>query len=1052
MSKLSSNAFCRYIFFILLMLFGGKSFAASFVVTNMMSQALIVSINSPSCSAEYSTYGYPTQVLIPASTVSKSVEVLCGDDVLVYKAYGAWAGGYKGTFSIGGVVINDNFIASTQQVVASTDIHNGNHYFTSATQSQSIVVTNQAASGRTVGIQFKNTSNTWVKTVTSLVPGSSDTTNLPNISIVAIQNNGADSMCVYISSSPLNCWQQFPGSTRMYNHVAGDSYIIDKYVSPDCASEIIKWGSNNFCAGSAPVTPDKGTFGLTNTKAGASGSATASCVSGTWQVSSPSCVASMAAPSPLAATNGTVTNGINLTWGSVAGADAYRVQFRAQGASSWQGDLYAGAATSYNWTGLADEQVFEFQVRAENAVGSGAWSPVAAGRIRSFIDPEFVSQSGIPSKIGVGQSFVYTQVWKNNGSETWDGSAHGTSPYSPPDASVWGSGFAAFPGSTVTGESVTASLTAVAPSTPGTYPLQRIMQKSATAYGEASTAVSVQVIGAPICTGVSPDTAATYNTNSTITVTLQGASSVENAWIKVSGQNGGATAQYAMTLSGSTWTATFPIGAHLAPGETKINIQALVSNSLFTTQTECATNSVTFQQLPAPIVTLTPTIGSYTDAGHQGFVASRINGTLATATVDLGAFTGLKAKIEVVDGSDNAIVSPLTSVSHGVQMPVTLSNSTLAGITSAWTSASAVVRVSYADAAAASQGKVTEIPIEWMATPGALQVIAVPMQGLPQAVNSKIQDGAGAFSSSAQGPFFGGLRATGTAVQVSPFVPVEAAGEWSSGGLDYAQLYSTPMVAVARAEPPAGVTLLQPWEYVSAAFTLPVQAPAQVQATDGTREDDVEITWPAPATGASIRYRVFRDDTEITPPTGIPGTTVLDIPPERGVVYRYRVKTMVGSVTSENESSDDGHILACRAARFIGASLNAQMTAVTGMVESWACLEGLTGSGSIAPGAPSSVAFEGSGQYRSFVYPLEANLPDGGYVLRLNLESAGVSANSSRTYDIPFTLNRASISVNSLTILYNGTPAANGVETNSIGRFGIRMEGGSGIGFAEEVK
>ncbi len=45
-----------------------------------------------------------------------------------------------------------------------------------------------------------------------------------------------------------------------------------------------------------------------------------------------------------------------------------------------------------------------------------------------------------------------------------------------------------------------------------------------------------------------------------------------------------------------------------------------------------------------------------------------------------------------------------------------------------------------------------------------------------------------------------------------------------------------------------------------------------------------------------------------------------------------------------------------------------------------------------------------------------------------------------------------SIAVNDMTITYDGSPAKAGQEASSIGRFGVRMEGGSGIGFAEEVK
>ena len=89
--------------------------------------------------------------------------------------------------------------------------------------------------------------------------------------------------------------------------------VLEPYVPPQCPAQSFSWGPSSYCTGSAPITAVGSSFALTNTKAGASGSATASCVSGAWQVSGPSCVASMAAPAGLTATDGTVSYGINLS-------------------------------------------------------------------------------------------------------------------------------------------------------------------------------------------------------------------------------------------------------------------------------------------------------------------------------------------------------------------------------------------------------------------------------------------------------------------------------------------------------------------------------------------------------------------------------------------------------------------------------------------------------------------------------------------------------------------------------------------------------------------
>ena len=809
------------------------------------------------------------------------------------------------------------------------------------------------------------------------------------------------------------------------------------------------WGSGGFCQASSATITHGETLDVINSKTGAIGSATLTCSNGALSVAFPSCSTSITAPGALLATDGTVTGKITVTWAAAPGATGYDVQYRKVGDTTWT--LVANASSGWQLP-TTDESIYEFQVVGKNSTGQGAWSETETGYIRKKVDPVFVSQSGIPSKIGVGQSFTYSQVWQNNGTETWTGGAHGTGPFSPPNTSVWGTGFVAYAGSTATGATVTTSLTAVAPTTPGTYPLQRIMQKSGVSYGAASSLVNVQVIGSPTCTGMTPDITTTYNKNATVTVTLQGPSSVESAWIKVWTDVGGAASFYPMTLSGSTWTLTYPIASHAIAGVSKIFMEAQVANSLFPAQTACATNEVGFQELPVPVITLTPTVGSFSESGKQGFVVNRLNGNFAGATVSLGAFTNMKAKVEIIDASNNPIASPLTNVIPGTQTALVLPNSTLNSISAAWTSSSAIVRISYADSAAALQGKVAEVPIAWMATPGALQVAVQTNQGLPQVVSGKIQDSEKAYSASAHGQFLGGLRTTGVATEISPFVPANAGGEWASSGLDYALLYNVQMVSVARAVPPAGVTLLQPWEYISAAFLLPVQAPAQITATDGTREDDVAISWTAPATGPSIKYRVFRDEKEITPVVGTADLSIVDVPPERGVIYTYAVKTFIGSTTSDGAATDTGFTPACRAARLVGASLNAEMSAIVGLLERWECLADLTGTAAIDAGPAGALGIDGTTVYRSFSVPVPSSLSDGAHTVRLNLVSDGASLNGSRDYDIPFALNRASISVKGLTILYNGMPATNGVEANSVGRFGIRMEGGSGIGFAEEVK
>lgn len=177
-----------------------------------------------------------------------------------------------------------------------------------------------------------------------------------------------------------------------------------------------------------------------------------------------------------------------------------------------------------------------------------------------------------------------------------------------------------------------------------------------------------------------------------------------------------------------------------------------------------------------------------------------------------------------------------------------------------------------------------------------------------------------------------------------------------------------------------------------------------------------------------------------------------DTPPERGVEYTYRVVAVLAGARSVGDASDTGFVPACRAQRLVGASVNADMSRINGLLERWNCLSSSSAQGAVNADSMQAVAINGEGEYRSFSFPLATTLQDGSHVLRLALQSEGVVLNANRTYDVPFVLNRASIAVKSLTILYNGATAQPGLEASSIGRFGIKMDGGAGVGFAEEIK
>ncbi|WP_213381971.1 GBS Bsp-like repeat-containing protein [Allochromatium tepidum] len=766
-------------------------------------------------------------------------------------------------------------------------------------------------------------------------------------------------------------------------------------------------------------------------------------------MSGASCSANLAAPSSLSATDGTVSNGINITWGSVSGASSYLLQYRKQGTSTWS-NLYSGASTSYSWTGLSDESVYEFQVLASNVLGSGSFSAIDTGFIRKLIDPKFVSQSGIPAKIGIGQSFNYTQVWRNDGSETWTtGGSYGTSPFNPSNTSVWSQGFTAFSSSTSTNGSVTTSLSATAPSTPGTYPLQRIFTKGGVEYGAASTSVSIVVMDTPKCSGVTANTTTFYNKDNTVTVTISGAlaNSVESAFVRVWSDANGTddVRDYTATSQGSgNWRATVPLNNHADFGS--IQIQAWVGSTVFP-EVICASTSVNYVELPIPQLTLTPTLGSFTEESIQGFVVDRANGLFAKGVVNLGdAFNTLKTKIEIRNVGD-VVVATVGNVTAGAESNLTTNHTS----GDAWTMASGSIRVTYADTDTASQGKELIVPVRWRVAPMVMDVGLTYGERLPLVATASVSRG-GSYSQESHGTFAARLERHPSGAAVAPEQTVNEGLSLFDSGLDYATLYNASLVAVMRALPPDGVTLLSAIEFRSTAVSPPALPPATVNATDGTREDDVRITWPALAPGNAFKYRVYRDGTEISDSSlGVSGTSLIDEPPERGKNYTYAVRSILGSNTSAQATEDTGFVPLCRAARLIGASLNADMSAINGLIERWDCLEGLEAMQAINAGSAQPLPLPGPGVYRGFSIPLSLSLPDGSHVLKLSLESSGVSINASRTYDVPFTLDRASITFNNLSILYNGAAAADGLTAASIGLFGIRMTGGSGIGFAEHV-
>lgn len=95
-------------------------------------------------------------------------------------------------------------------------------------------------------------------------------------------------------------------------------------------------------------------------------------------------------PSGLGSSNITQTSA-TVSWGAVNGATSYNVQYRVVGASAWVGPLSA-TSTSVSISGLTAATNYEFQVRANCANGSSAFS--ASG---TFTTQQVQQACGVPT-------------------------------------------------------------------------------------------------------------------------------------------------------------------------------------------------------------------------------------------------------------------------------------------------------------------------------------------------------------------------------------------------------------------------------------------------------------------------------------------------------------------------------------------------------------------------------------------------------------------------------------------------------------------------------
>ncbi len=773
----------------------------------------------------------------------------------------------------------------------------------------------------------------------------------------------------YADASSLTC-----SSDRIYrkgdrpatpaSYGANNLYVvITEAAAPQCNSTTLRWGEGDFCSATVSNTPNGGSLNLVNTIVGATGSATASCANSVWQLQSGACSASIPEPSSVVATDGSLQGKVAVTWGAVAGADGYNVQYRKQGASTWT----TVNNVSSGWQlPTSDEATFEFQVQGKNPTGTGSWSSSETG---------FIARSCATSSLNWGAG--------NFCSASAAGTTSGGS-------------------RSLTNGEVGAGGTATAVCTNGTWSINP---------GSSCSASMVSPAALSATDG-----------------TLQGKIGV--TWNPIAGADG-YNVQY-RKQGASTWTTVNNVssGWQLDTSDrATFEFQVQGKNALG--------------------------VGSWS-ATDTGFIAQ----TCQPATLKWGTSNFCSASVALGDpGSSHNLTNASTGASGAAV-------ATCDAVSGNWSLSNTSCSVSLASPSSftATQGTIADnIKTAWGVSEGAssydVQYRQTGSSGWTQASgvssgwtlpvadvsNYEFQLRA----NNVLGASDWGVSATGW-IQRCDGAPLS----WGVASLCSA----TPAVTktggtlvLTSATPGAsgGTTaacVAGKWSLSASSCVVAMG----LNATDGTLEDEVALAWTSSISGMSgVKYDLYRGEQKII--SNGKALAASDVPDERGVEQTYKVQAILNNEVV-GEAQDVGYLPACRAARLIGASLNADMSAISGLVEQWSCLESLTGTSAIDAQAKQDVGVTGEKIYKSFSVPVPTSLPDGSHVLHLGLQSKGVVLNADRMYDVPFALDRASIAIKNMSIIYNGSNATNGMEANSIGRFGIRMDGGSGIGFAEEIR
>jgi hypothetical protein len=720
-------------------------------------------------------------------------------------------------------------------------------------------------------------------------------------------------------------------------------------------------------------------------------------------------------PASVSATDGTLAGKVAVTWGAVTGASGYDVQYRKQGDTTWT--LVQNVSSGWEFT-TTDESTFEFQVRAKNAAGTGSWSASETGFIRKYIDPVFVSQS-VPSNVKVGSTFPVSQVWRNDGATTWNTADNlGIVPAS---GSFTGS-LAKVGKTTATGQNGSFNASVTAPATPGSYSLVMDWRYNGTTY-KSSPAANIRVWGPPVCSSIQVSKTLTYNPADKIAVTAtlgSEASSVTGAraWSLINGQDDLQT--YPVSGSGPY---TFEVDLSKHTGYGTYRAELLIANPV---ETGVCTVEFELRQVASVSVNLSSVFGG--DGANTFVVPPSLGPAINVQAVRTD---NLPLNLALKDSAGTAIH---TNTMSGASAAL---NAAGWDAEQAWETRAAVVEVRYADDGAHAQVGSVTIPVMLMTPPDRVSVAAVSSEQLPLTVTATIQKDGQTAPEAKVGQWRIRLSDNQGDTEIRSWQDA-VQSQVSFNDLDYPSLWDKTLRVTARVQPPSGITLAQPLE-VTTTVRPAVMPVRNIQATDGTLEEVVRITWSAPFDGMpGVTYTLLRNGQAIA--SSLSETMFEDVPPVRGEVYQYGVVAKVGRRQSQT-AVDPGHLPACILPRVETVGVVGSAQDSLGVIVRWlSCLDNgrLQYSFDNQPEQEATVTI--GNQWAATELPIGA-LSNGEHTVVFRSFANNNGLNPPRTQTFTLTINRSGVEPGGVTLLYNGRPAVNGQETDSIGRFGIKLKG-----------